>query len=326
MYKKILITGTAGFIGFHTAKKLLEEGMVVIGVDNFTPYYDVAIKIRRNKELLKFPNYKFHKADISNYKKIEDIVSKNKPNAIIHLAAQAGVRYSLVNPWIYSSSNFLGTLNIFEIAKKFKINRVIYASSSSVYGSNKKQPFSENDRTDNPISIYAASKKANEVLAHSYYHLYGIESAGLRFFTVYGEYGRPDMALFKFAKNILLEKKIEVYGEGKMSRDFTYVEDIVSGVVGVLKKDKLDCEIYNLGGGHKVSLMEYIELIEKNIGKKAKIKMLPMQAGDVKETSADIKKAKKDVGYIPKTTVDVGIKKFIGWFLENKEWLLELKD
>ncbi|MEI6296577.1 MAG: GDP-mannose 4,6-dehydratase [bacterium] len=324
--KKVLITGTAGFIGFNTAKRLLDEGVSVVGVDCFTPYYDIKIKKKRNEILLKYPNYKFYKKDISVYSNVDKIIKKEKPDSIIHLAAQAGVRYSLVNPWAYVDANYLGTLNIFEGAKNNGIKKVIYASSSSVYGSNKKMPFSESDRTDNPISIYAASKKANEVLAHSYYHLYGIESAGLRFFTVYGEYGRPDMALFKFAKNILLEKEIEVYGEGKMARDFTYIDDIVSGIIGALNKESLGYEIYNLGGGQRVALMEYVKLIEKNIGKTAKIKMLPMQAGDVRETSADINKAKKEIGYEPKTRVEVGIEKFVNWFLDNQKWLLKLKD
>lgn len=325
-YKKILVTGTAGFIGFHTAKALLDKGVAVIGIDNFSKYYDVSIKKKRNEILLKYPKYTFYKIDISNYKKLEGVAEKEKPKAIIHLAAQAGVRYSLINPWIYASSNFLGTLNIFEIAKKFGIKRVLYASSSSVYGSNKKMPFSESDRADSQISIYAASKKANEALAHSYHHLYKIETAGMRFFTVYGEYGRPDLFLFKFVKKILLGQTVDLYNNGKMARDFTYVDDIVSGILGILEMKSLKCEIYNLGEGDLVSLSKFVGLVEKYLKTKAKCKLLPMQAGDVRETRADIRKARKDFGYNPKTKVEAGVKKFVDWFMENKGWLLKLKD
>ncbi len=220
----------------------------------------------------------------------------------------------------------MGTLNIFEAAKNNKIKRVLFASSSSVYGKNKKIPFSESDRVDQPISIYAASKKANEVLAHSYHHLYGMEMAGLRFFTVYGEYGRLDLALFKFAKNILLDKPIDVYNGGEMARDFTYVGDIIDGIVAIMHKKDLDYEIYNLGGDDPVKLMRFIELIENYLGKKAKIKFLPMQPGDVKETFANINKARCELGFSPKIKIEEGIKIFLDWFLKNKKWLLKLKD
>lgn len=324
--KKILITGTAGFIGFHLANKLLSEENIVIGIDIINDYYDPKIKLKRNEILLKNKNYHFYKEDFADFKKLDEIIKKEKPEIIIHLAAQAGVRYSLTNPWSYEHSNYLGTLNIFEAAKLNNIKRVLFASSSSVYGKNKKKPFSEEDRTDVPISIYAASKKANELLAHSYAHLYKIETAGLRFFTVYGKYGRPDLALFKFTKNILLDKPIDVYNNGEMGRDFTYVDDIVSGIIGIMNKPNLKYEIYNLGGDNPVTLMKFIELIEKNLGKKAKLNMLPMQPGDVKETFADISKARKDVGYEPKTKIDEGVKIFCKWFIENKEWLVKLEE
>ena len=323
---KILITGTAGFIGFHLAKKLLELGHEIVGVDSITDYYDIKIKLVRNSILKKFPKYKFYKKDIADFGAFDAIVKKEKPKVIIHLAAQAGVRYSLINPWAYSDANYLGTLNVFESAKRNGVKKVIYASSSSVYGANKKYPFSEGDRTDAPISIYAATKKANELLAHSYHHLYGMEMIGLRFFTVYGEYGRPDLAFFKFAKNILLGKKIDIYNRGEMARDFTYIDDIVFGILGCLKNKKFGNKVYNLGGGHCVKLTEFLSLIEKNLGKKARVKYLPIQAGDVKKTSADIRLACRELGYKPQTSVDVGIKKFTEWFLKNKNWLLGLKD
>lgn len=324
--RTILVTGTAGFIGYHLAKRLLEEGYKVIGVDSITDYYDPKMKLRRNKILLNYPRYKFYKKNLADHKELDKIVKKEKPESIIHLAAQAGVRYSTVNPWAYAEANYLGTLNVFESAKRNSIKRVIYASSSSVYGDNKLSPFSETHRVDHPISIYAASKVANEVLAHSYHHLYGMEVAGLRFFTVYGEYGRPDLAIFKFTKQILLGKPIDVYNNGKMARDFTYVGDIVDGVVSALNKKDLGYEIYNLGGDNPVSLMKFIQLIEKYLGKKAKLNMLPMQAGDVKETSADISKARRELGFKPKIKIEEGLKVFVEWFLENKAWLLKLKE
>ncbi len=324
--KTILVTGTGGFIGFHLAKRLLDEGWRVVGVDSMTDYYDPEIKKRRNKILLANQNYKFYKKSIADYKALDAIIKKEKPVSIVHLAAQAGVRYSLTNPWVYADANYLGTLNIFEAAKRNKIKRVIYASSSSVYGSNEKSPFSEADRVDSPISIYAASKRANELLAHSYHHLYGIETAGMRFFTVYGEYGRPDLALFKFAKSILAGKPIEVFNNGEMARDFTYIGDIVDGIVAIINKKELGYELYNLGGDNPTTLMNFIRMIESHLGKKAKLKMLPMQPGDVKETFADISKARRELGFSPKVKIDEGVKIFLDWFLQNKAWLLKLKE
>jgi UDP-glucuronate 4-epimerase len=324
--KTILVTGTAGFIGYHLAKRLLGEGYKVVGIDSLTDYYDTKIKIRRNKVLQAYPKYNFYKKNLADYKALDKIVKKEKPGTIIHLAAQAGVRYSLSNPWAYAEANYLGTLNIFEVAKNNKIKRVLFASSSSVYGNNKKTPFTEDDPVDQPISIYAASKKANEVLAYSYHHLYGMEVAGMRFFTVYGEYMRPDLALFKFAKNILIDKPIDVFNNGEMSRDFTYVGDIVDGIRTILRKEDLGYEIYNLGGDNPTSLMKFIRLIESYLGKEAKLRMLPMQAGDMKETFADISKARRELGFDPKVKIEEGVKKFVDWFLENKSWLIKLKE
>lgn len=323
--KKVLVTGTAGFIGFHTAKRLLEEGYEVVGVDEVNDYYDPKVKHKRNEELFKLPNYTFYRQDISDYEKLLEIFEEERPEAVIHLAAQAGVRYSLENPWAYARSNYLGGMNIFEIAKRLKIKRVIYASTSSVYGNNEKQPFSEDDRCDTQISLYAATKKANEVLAYSYHKQYGIEMAGVRFFTVYGTYGRPDLALFKFVKNILTDKPIDVYNNGDMMRDFTYVEDIVDGLLAILEKEELSYEIYNLGGDNPVPLMKFVELIEKNLGKKAEINFMPMQMGDVKATVADVSKARKELGFDPKVKIEEGIKIFCDWFMENQEWLLKLE-
>ncbi|MDO8493062.1 MAG: SDR family NAD(P)-dependent oxidoreductase [bacterium] len=324
--KTILVTGTAGFIGFHLAKRLLNDGYRVVGVDSITDYYDIRMKIRRNKILLESQNYKFYKTNIADYKALDKIVKKEKPEVIIHLAAQAGVRYSLTNPWAYAEANYLGTMNIFETAKNNKIKRVLYASSSSVYGKNTISPFSEDHRVDQPISIYAASKRANELLAHSYHHLYGIETAGMRFFTVYGDYNRPDLALFKFTKSILLGKPIDVYNNGEMGRDFTYVSDIVDGIIAILNKKDLNYEIYNLGGDNPISLMNFIKLIETNLNKKAKLKMLPMQPGDVKENFADVTKARRELGFDPKIKIDKGVALYIDWFNKNKSWLLKLKE
>ena len=323
---KVLVTGTAGFIGYHLATSLLKEGIEVLGVDIINDYYDVRIKERRNSELLEKEGYKFFKEDISNFEKINEIIKSEQPEMIVHLAAQAGVRYSISNPWAYETANNLATLNVLESAKQNKVRRVIFASSSSVYGANKKVPYSEEDRVDNPISIYAATKKANEVLAHSYHHLYGMEIAGLRFFTVYGPMGRPDMALFKFAKNILREKPIHVYNNGEMARDFTFVDDIVAGIKGVMNKPDLKYEIYNLGGDNSVPLMKFIELIEQNLGKKAIIEKYPMQPGDVKASCADVNKARAQLGFDPKTGIEEGVKIFCDWFVDNQDWLLELRD
>ena len=315
--KKYLITGSAGFIGFHLSKKLLLDGSIVTGIDNLNNYYDQNLKKDRNKILKKNKNYKFKKIDIKNYKKLESVFKKNKFECIINLAAQAGVRYSLINPKSYIDNNIVGFFNVIDLAKKYKVKKIIYASTSSIYGIQNKFPIKENFDTNNPIQLYAATKKSNEVIAASYSKLYNINTIGLRFFTVYGPWGRPDMALFKFTKNILKGKPIDVFNKGKHVRDFTFVDDIVDGIIKIIKKRKktLSPSIYNIGNGKKVSLMEYIKLIEKNLNKKAKKNFLPLQKGDVIKTHSSTKLLKKDFGYIPKTSVSHGVKKFINWYL-----------
>tara|TARA_Y100000590_G_scaffold219797_1_gene248863 strand:- start:247 stop:1215 length:969 start_codon:yes stop_codon:yes gene_type:complete len=315
--KKYLITGSAGFIGFHLSKKLLSGGSTVIGVDNLNNYYDQNLKKNRNKILKKYKNYKFKKIDIKNYKKLESVFKKNKFECIINLAAQVGVRYSLINPKSYIDNNIIGFFNVIDLTKKYKVKDIIYASSSSIYGVQSKFPIKENFDTSSPTQLYAATKKSNEVIAASYSKLYNINTIGLRFFTVYGPWGRPDMAPIKFAKNIIKGKPIEVFNKGKHSRDFTFVDDIVDGIFKIIKKRKKVSKnkIYNIGNGKKISLIEYIKLIEKNLNKKAKKKFLPLQKGDVIKTHSSTKLLKKDFGYIPKTSVGNGVKKFINWYL-----------
>jgi len=311
---KILVTGGAGFIGFYLAKKLSEKDDVVI-VDNLSDYYDVKLKEDRLEQIK--DKVEFHKIDISDFSSLKKIFEKYEFDLICHIAAQAGVRYSLINPWAYEKSNILGTLNIFELAKKFNIKKVIYASSSSVYGGNKKVPFSEEDKVDKPISLYAATKIANELMAHTYHHLYKIDMVGLRYFTVYGPFGRPDMAMFKFTKNIFEDKLIEVYNFGNMERDFTYIDDIVDGTIKAINfclNNNDICEIINLGNSKPVELNYFIELLEKEIGKEAKKNLLPLQPGDVLKTYADITKAKKLLGWEPKTEIEEGVKKFVEWY------------
>ena len=311
---KILVTGGAGFIGFHLAKKLSEKDEIVI-VDNLSDYYDIKLKEARLEQIK--DKVEFHKIDISDFSSLKKIFEKYEFDLICHIAAQAGVRYSLINPWAYEKSNILGTLNIFELAKKFNIKKVIYASSSSVYGGNKKVPFSEEDKVDKPISLYAATKIANELMAHTYHHLYKIDMVGLRYFTVYGPFGRPDMAMFKFTKNIFEDKPIEVYNFGNMKRDFTYIDDIIGGTIKAINfclNNEDICEIINLGNSKPVELNYFIELLEKEIGKEAKKNLLPMQPGDVLETYADITKAKKLLGWEPKTEIEEGVKKFVEWY------------
>ncbi len=310
---RVLITGSAGFIGFHTAKTLLNRGDKVIGLDSLNNYYDVSLKNKRNKVLKNNTNYNFYKANIADKKKLFSIIEKEKPEKILNLAAQAGVRYSLENPFIYEESNLKGFLNILEGCRQFKINDLVYASSSSVYGVNAKIPFSEIDRVDQPISLYAATKKSNEEMAFVYHHLYKINVTGLRFFTVYGPYGRPDMALFSFTKNILENKEIQLFNYGKMKRDFTYIDDIVKGIISALDTP-FPCEVFNLARGESQELSNFVKEIEKNCGKKAKTKLMPMQQGDVLITSGNISKAKKMLGYTPKTNIKKGIKQFVEWY------------
>jgi len=311
---KILITGTAGFIGFSLAKVLLEKGYEVVGVDNFNSYYDVKLKEDRNKILEEYDNYKLYRIDISNLEDLKKVFEENKFDKVCNLAAQAGVRYSIDNPYVYADANLVGFVNMINLAKDSGIKQFVYASSSSVYGDTSKVPFNENEDVSKPISLYAATKKANELMAYTYHHLFGMKTIGLRFFTVYGPWGRPDMAIFKFAQSMSKGEEIPVYNYGKdMRRDFTYIDDIVDGIVKALDCD-YDYEIFNLGKGSPDELGEMIDLVEKHMGIKAKKNLLPMQPGDVMETYSDTTKAKKMLKYNPTVTLDEGIKKFAEWF------------
>lgn len=314
---KILVTGGAGFIGFHVARALALRGDEVVVVDNFNDYYDVSLKKARAAELEKLKkNVLLVKADVSEYAAMEKLFSKNKFDKICHLAAQAGVRYSLEKPFVYEKSNILGTLVLLEMARHHEIKDFIFASSSSVYGNNKKTPFSEKDRVDSPVSLYAATKKSCELIAYSYHSLYGINCIGLRFFTVYGPWGRPDMAIYKFVKSIKERKPIEVFADGELKRDFTFIDDIVKGVLAAIDKP-LPFEIINLGNNKPVTVNKLIELIEKEIGMKAEKKLLPAQPGDVEVTYADISKARKLIGWKPTTTIEEGLKRFVEWYEES---------
>ncbi|MBD3355055.1 NAD-dependent epimerase/dehydratase family protein [Candidatus Woesearchaeota archaeon] len=309
---KILVTGTAGFIGFHLAKRLLERGEEVIGVDDLNDYYSVKLKKDRNEILQKNPNYKFHKIDVADYEKLKEVFSDDI-DCVVNLAAQAGVRYSLKNPHVYEKSNNKGFLNILELCKKFEIKNIVYASSSSVYGESTEIPFKEDQKLDKPISLYAATKKSNELIAYTYHHLYNLNLIGLRFFTVYGEWGRPDMALYKFVKNIVKGKPIDVYNNGDMKRDFTYISDIIDGVVAAID-NPMEYEVINLGRGEPQDLMYFIKCIEKALGKKAMKNMMGMQPGDVPLTYADTTKAEKLLDYNPKISIEEGVKRFVEWF------------
>jgi len=309
---KYLVTGSAGFIGFYITKALLERNEEVVGIDNLNPYYIVKLKKDRNSILKDFSNYSFYKLDLASRENLYTVLDKEKPKIICHLAAQAGVRYSFENPFAYEQSNLLGFLNLIEWAKKNTEN-FVYASSSSVYGNNKKIPFSEIDRVDNPTSLYAATKKANELIAYAYHNLFELPITGLRFFSIYGPWGRPDMALYKFAEKIIKEKPIDVYGYGKMKRDFSYVEDIVPPVLKTLDTPR-KYEIYNLGRSNPVELLYFISLIEKELGIRAKKEFLPIQPGEVPETYADTTKAQKELDFEPRTSIEDGVKAFVKWF------------
>ena len=316
---KILLTGGAGYIGSHVSRALLEKGDEIVIVDNFNDYYDPNLKEDRIKHLVSnYENKKIERIDITDYKALEKIFQNEKFDKVCHLAAQAGVRYSLEQPFIYESSNVLGTLNLLELCRHYKVKDFIFASSSSVYGANKKIPYSEEDRVDNQVSLYAATKKSNEIMAYTYHHLFGLNCTGLRFFTVYGPWGRPDMGVFKFLDNIYQEKTIDVYNNGEMARDFSYIDDIVAGVVAVIDKS-YSYEIFNLARGESLKLIDYISAIEKSLNKKAKINMMPMQPGDVKETWADITKARKMLDYDPKVSVEEGVNNFVNWYKEYYE-------
>ncbi len=313
MTEKILITGVAGFIGFHATKSLLDDGFDIFGIDSINDYYDVKLKKDRLKVLQRYSNFQFSKTDISNNSELTKIFKDFRPNKVINLAAQAGVRYSIENPHAYVNSNLVGFVNIIELSKKYKIDGFIYASSSSVYGANDKVPFSTKDEVSMPMSIYAASKRSNELIAYSYSHLFELNTTGLRFFTVYGPWGRPDMAMFIFADKISNNKPIEVFNYGKMMRDFTYIDDIVSGIKSALNKN-YRYEIFNLGNSKSEKLMDIVSEIEKNFNTKAKIEFLPMQPGDVKQTFADIDKTKKLLDFNPTIDIEQGIKRFVDWY------------
>ena len=312
---KILVTGCAGFIGMHLCKKLFELGYDVIGIDNLNDYYDVNLKIKRLSILQNKSSFTFIKTDISNMNALENVFKMHRPNKVVNLAAQAGVRYSLINPHSYMESNIIGFMNILECCRHHEVEGLVYASSSSVYGGNKKIPFSESDNVDSPISIYAASKKANELMAHSYNNLFGIRSTGLRFFTVYGPWGRPDMAIYIFADKISKKKPIQVFNQGLMKRDFTYIDDIVDGLVSAIKNN-YSLEVFNLGNSRSEDLMDVISILEKKLNTKAIIELEPMQPGDVKETYADIREAKSKLKFSPKINIKNGINKFLDWYLE----------
>ncbi len=345
---KILVTGAAGFIGYHLAKRLVKRGDEVIGLDNINDYYDVNLKYGRlkdagiDKDRISYgetvqssvdQNYRFIKLDLEDREGLEELFKKERFDKVCNLAAQAGVRYSLTNPYAYIDSNIVGFINLLECCRHNNIEHLAYASSSSVYGLNESQPFSTHDNVDHPISLYAASKKSNELMAHTYSHLFKLPTTGLRFFTVYGPWGRPDMALFLFTKAILEDKPIDVFNYGDMQRDFTYIDDIVEGVVRVIDNppkgnlnwsglnpdpasSKAPYKIYNIGNNAPVGLMDFIKAIEKKIGKEAKKNMLPMQPGDVKSTYADVSDLIEDLGYKPDTPIEKGISNFIDWYLD----------
>jgi len=310
----ILVTGCGGFIGFHLSLSLLNEGKSVVGVDNLNEYYDPTLKNARLSQLTGHNNFTFYKYDICDYPALEEVFKRHKIDIVCHLAAQAGVRYSLTHPFAYQKSNNEGFLNIIELARHYSVKNFVYASSSSVYGNNKKLPFSETDRVDEPLSLYAATKRSNELTAYSYSSLYKIPCSGLRFFTVYGPWGRPDMALFIFTKAILAGRPIQVFNHGRMLRNFTFIDDIVDGIIRVMNTPK-PYELYNIGNNKAENLMDFIHEIERVAGKSAQIEYLPLQAGDVPETKADIGKI-QSLGYSPKTDINIGIEKFCKWYKE----------
>ncbi|ACB51451.1 nucleotide sugar epimerase [Crocosphaera subtropica ATCC 51142] len=317
---KVLVTGAAGFIGFHVSQKLLHQGETILGIDNLNSYYDVFLKKARLKQIKTYEKFRFYQLDIADRKSISELFTQHNFDYVIHLAAQAGVRYSLENPYAYVDSNLVGFVNILEGCRHQNIKHLMYASSSSVYGKNKKIPFSTDDSVDHPVSLYAATKKANELMAHTYSHLYGIPTTGLRFFTVYGPWGRPDMAYFLFTKAILEEKPIKVFNYGKMKRDFTYIDDIVEGIIHVMNNipqsdnSSVPYKVYNIGNNQPVELGHFIEVLEDCIGKKAIKEFLPMQPGDVPMTYADVDELIKDVGFQPNTSLKTGLEKFVNWY------------
>ncbi|MEM1176539.1 MAG: NAD-dependent epimerase [Pseudomonadota bacterium] len=330
---KILVTGAAGFIGYFTAKRLCERGDTVIGTDNFNDYYEVSLKDARAEKLASLANFSMVRIDLADRDAMESLFQRERFDRVIHLGAQAGVRYSIENPHAYIDSNIVGTLHILEGCRHHDVEHLVYASSSSVYGANTAMPFSVEHNVDHPMALYGATKKSNELMAHSYSNLYGLPTTGLRFFTVYGPWGRPDMAPIKFAKAIVEGRPIDVYNYGDHSRDFTYIDDIVEGVIrscdNVARADsgwssdnpgpatsKYPYRVYNIGNQSPVPLMDFIELIEKNLGMKTEKNLLPMQPGDVKDTWADSDALARDVGYSPSTGIEEGVKQFIEWFID----------
>ncbi|MDT2865741.1 NAD-dependent epimerase [Vagococcus carniphilus] len=336
MKKKVyLITGAAGFIGFHLSKELLNKNCEVIGIDNLNDYYDTKLKMSRLEVLNKYKNFTFEKIDIKEKNKIDTIFEKYSPEFVVNLAAQAGVRHSIENPYAYVDSNLIGFINILEACRQYPVKHLLYASSSSVYGGNSKVPFSTDDNVDHPVSLYAATKKSNELLAHSYSHLYGIPTTGLRFFTVYGPFGRPDMAYFSFTKNIFEGKSIKVFNEGKMERDFTYIDDIVEAVSKLIDiiPEKNDSwtedlginssfapyKVYNIGNNQPESLMKFINILENKIGTEADKELVGMQNGDVKRTYADTSDLERTINFKPQTSLDYGLEKFVEWYKDYYE-------
>ncbi|PKL15292.1 MAG: capsular biosynthesis protein CpsI [Spirochaetae bacterium HGW-Spirochaetae-5] len=328
---KILVTGAAGFIGFHLCKELIKQDYTVVGLDNINDYYDTNLKVSRLKQIEDFHNFKFVKLNIAERESLSEIFSGEQFDVVVHLAAQPGVRYSLVNPYAYVESNISGFLNILEGCRNHHIEHLVYASSSSIYGANTKMPFSVHQNVDHPVSLYAATKKSNELMAHAYSHLYGIPITGLRFFTVYGPWGRPDMAYYSFTRAIFEDKPMDVFNYGRMKRDFTYIDDIVDGVMRVLPKIPVPnpkwngadpdpgtsyapYRLYNIGNNNPVELMFVINILEQCIGKKAKMNMLPMQSGDVTATFADIDDLRDDVGFEPSTPIEKGLGNFVDWY------------
>ena len=318
--KKILITGVAGFIGYHLAEKLLNNNYQIIGIDNLNDYYDPILKQDRLTNLNKFSNFEFHKIDFIRNKELTSIFNNNQFNQVIHLGAQAGVRYSITNPQVYVDTNITGFLNILENCNNFNVEKIIYASSSSIYGDNKDLPFSENDKTEKQISMYGVSKKTNELMAHTYSNLYGLKTIGLRFFTVYGPWGRPDMALYIFTKAIIENKDIDLFNEGNHTRSFTYISDIVEPIYRLIKINENNqnilnnYDILNIGGAEPVKLLRFIDIIEDYLGKKANVRLKPIQQGDVQDTNADITYLEKITDYKPQVDIEEGIKRFIDWY------------
>lgn len=330
---KVLVTGAAGFIGFHTSKLLLDRGDTVVGLDNFNDYYDVRLKDARAAILEPYENFEMRRLDLADRPGMEALFESQDFDKVVHLAAQAGVRYSIENPHAYIDSNIVGTLHILEGCRHHGVEHLVYASSSSVYGANEAMPFSIHQNVDHPLALYGATKKANELMAHTYSNLYGLPTTGLRFFTVYGPFGRPDMALFLFTRAILAGEPIDVFNFGKHRRDFTYVDDIVQGVVRTMDNtaapneawdpmtpdpgtSRVPYRIYNIGNQQPVELMKYIEVLENCLGREAKKNLLPLQPGDVPDTFADVQDLADDVGYRPDTPVEVGVRKFVDWYLE----------